>query len=36
VLASELEPQQSADELVARAVEHDAEDNVTALLVDVS
>ncbi len=36
LLASELEPQDSADELVAAAVEREAEDNVTALLVDVS
>jgi serine/threonine protein phosphatase PrpC len=36
LLASELEAQDSADELVARAVEREAEDNVTALLIDVS
>ena len=35
VLASEEEPQDSADRLVASAVERGSEDNVTALVIDV-
>jgi serine/threonine protein phosphatase PrpC len=35
VLAQGLEPQQCADHLVARAVEGEAEDNVTTMIVDV-
>ena len=35
VLASEGDPQESADSLVARAVAQGAEDNVTAVIVDV-
>jgi protein phosphatase len=35
LLASEVEPQRSADQLVAIAVEREAEDNVTAMIIDV-
>ena len=35
VLISEVEPQRSADQLVTNAVEHKAEDNVTAMIIDV-
>ena len=35
VLTAGLPPQECADQLVARAVEHDAEDNVTAVVIDV-
>jgi protein phosphatase len=35
VLASEVEPQRSADRLVANAVEREAEDNVTAMITDI-
>ena len=35
VLASAVEPQQSADQLVTTAVTRDAEDNVTAMIIDV-
>lgn len=35
VLASEVEPQRSADQLVTSAVEREAEDNVTAMIIDV-
>lgn len=35
ILASETEPQQSADDLVSNAVERGAEDDVTAVVVDV-
>jgi PPM family protein phosphatase len=35
VLASEVEPQRSADRLVTHAVEREAEDNVTAMIIDV-
>jgi serine/threonine protein phosphatase PrpC len=35
VLASDAEPQKSADQLVTSAVECDAEDNVTVLIIDV-
>jgi protein phosphatase len=34
-LASEVEPQRSADQLVAGAVERQAEDNVTAMVIEV-
>jgi serine/threonine protein phosphatase PrpC len=35
VLASAVEAQQSADQLVTTAVTRDAEDNVTAMIIDV-
>jgi PPM family protein phosphatase len=35
VLGSRTEPQESADKLVASAVDHAAEDNVTVLVIDV-
>jgi serine/threonine protein phosphatase PrpC len=35
MLASEVEPQRSADQLVANAVKREAEDNVTAVIIDV-
>ena len=35
VLVSEGEPQRSADRLVALAVEREAEDNVTAMIIDI-
>lgn len=35
VLSSEIEPQRSADRLVTNAVERGAEDNVTAMIIDV-
>jgi protein phosphatase len=35
VLASDAEPQKSADQLVTSAVECDAEDNVTVMIIDV-
>jgi serine/threonine protein phosphatase PrpC len=35
VLTAEAEPQECADHLVAGAVEHDAEDNATAMVIDV-
>jgi protein phosphatase len=35
VLTSEVEPQRSADKLVTSAVEREAEDNVTAMVIDV-
>ena len=35
VLTSEVEPQRSADQLVTSAVEREAEDNVTAMVIDV-
>lgn len=34
-LTSDVEPQRSADELVTSAVEREAEDNVTAMIIDV-
>ncbi|WP_319448232.1 MULTISPECIES: MerR family transcriptional regulator [unclassified Mycobacterium] len=34
-LRPDLEPQQSADDLVSAAVEHSAQDNVTAVILDV-
>ena len=35
VLASVVQPQRSADQLVTNAVEHEAEDNITAMIIDV-
>jgi protein phosphatase len=35
VLASDAEPQPAADRLITEAVAHEAEDNVTAMIIDV-
>ena len=35
VLTSDVEPQRSADSLVTGAVEREAEDNVTVMVIDV-
>jgi PPM family protein phosphatase len=34
-MASEVAPQRSADQLITRAVEREAEDNVTAMIIDI-